>query len=124
MKSASKLATPVKLPKSKDISPNDKTMTSTAVPEKVATLTYEGMIKQSFTEVFLKNKKLRVQGVTYQTIWKEISERHKEASKKVFLQRLKKTKVLSKVQGKNRYKIILDAIKVKKIEKVKKAHPP
>ena len=65
MKSASKLATPVKLPKSKDISPNDKTMTSTAVPEKVATLTYEGMIKQSFTEVFLKNKKLRDHGVTY-----------------------------------------------------------
>ena len=123
MKSTSKLATPVKLPKAKEISPNDKTMTSTALPEKVSHLTYEGMITQSFKEVFLKNRKYRDQGVTYQTIWKQIQERHKEANKKVFLQRLKKTKVLKKVDGKNRYKIILESIKVKKIEKVKKAHP-
>lgn len=91
----SKIATPNK----KEISPNEKTMTSTAAPEPVVpskNLTYEAMIKQAFVETFNKVKKLRDQGVTYQTLWKEIETRHKEASKKMFLQRLKKSKVLIK----------------------------
>lgn len=63
----SKITTPTKPSKaaSKEISPNDKTMTSTAAPEKVVPMTYEAMIKQAFTEVFLKNRKMKEQGVTY-----------------------------------------------------------
>ena len=81
------------------------------------------MIKEAFVENFNKSKKMRDQGVTYQQIWKDISERHTEAKKNILLNRLKKvccssetddaTKnqekykkygMISKTAGKNRYK--------------------
>lgn len=48
------------------------------------------MIQQAFMENFNKSKKMRDQGVTYQQIWKDISERHIDAKKNILLKRLAK----------------------------------
>ena len=84
-------------------------------------ITYESMIKQVFVDNFNKSKKLRDQGVTYQQIWKEVSEKYSDAKKNILLSRLKKITdggdedskkqekakkfgLFTKLEGKNRYK--------------------
>ena len=80
------------------------------------------MIKQAFTDNFNKSKKMRDQGVTYQQIWKEVSEKHGDTKKNILLNRLKKITdgggevdpkkqekskkfgIFTKMEGKNRYK--------------------
>lgn len=55
----------------------------------VSRLTYQEMIVQLFVEDFNKSKKLKTDGVTYQQVWKSMSERWPLSKKELCLKRLK-----------------------------------